>query len=40
VHSSHPLANALWYTANYLEGHRGREQLAINYPEIPEAGKG
>lgn len=26
------------YTANHLDSHRG--QLVINYPEIPEAGKG
>lgn len=39
VHGSHPLASPLWYTANYLDGHRGRGQLVINYPEIPETGK-
>lgn len=40
VHGSHPLVCPLRYAANYLDGHRGRVQLVINYPEIPEAGKG
>lgn len=34
------LSSPLQYTANYLDSHRGRGQLVINYPEIPEAGKG
>lgn len=39
-HGSHPFASPLRYAANYLDGRRGRGQLVINYPEIPEAGKG
>ena len=40
VHGSHPLPSPLRYTANYPDGHRGGGQLIVNYPEIPEAGKG